>query len=158
MAKPRKQKNEDQKAETSEALVRHQKLCLSIDVDRRLIYGYTELEVAVPDSGVIGLHADNLGIESVSVDGLPAQYEHFPHYKNVESDERWSTVSSASSAADVASSIYISSLEREMVPNLLIMCSKDVEVLGNEQQAEQRLDNGSQPSTESKQVHVGCRM
>lgn len=39
MAKPRKQKNEDQKAETSEALVRHQKLCLSIDVDRRLIYG-----------------------------------------------------------------------------------------------------------------------
>lgn len=40
MAKPRKQKNEDQKPDNSEAVVRHQKLCLSIDMEKRLIYGY----------------------------------------------------------------------------------------------------------------------
>jgi hypothetical protein len=39
MAKPRKPKNEDAKPENSGAVVRHQKLCLSIDIDKHQIYG-----------------------------------------------------------------------------------------------------------------------
>ncbi|GFY98764.1 hypothetical protein Acr_13g0001650 [Actinidia rufa] len=39
MAKPRKPKDEEQKVDNSEAVVRHQKLCLSIDMDRRRGYG-----------------------------------------------------------------------------------------------------------------------
>lgn len=40
MAKARKGKSEEQKGDNSEAVVRHQKLCLSIDMDKRRIYGY----------------------------------------------------------------------------------------------------------------------
>lgn len=41
MAKARKQKIEDQRPENSSAaVVRHQKLCISIDIDKRLIFGY----------------------------------------------------------------------------------------------------------------------
>lgn len=39
MAKARKGKSEEQKGDNSEAVVRHQKLCLSIDMDKRRIYG-----------------------------------------------------------------------------------------------------------------------
>lgn len=39
MAKPRKHKNEDQKPDNSEAVVKHQKLCLAIDLEKRRIYG-----------------------------------------------------------------------------------------------------------------------
>lgn len=40
MAKARnKGKNEEQKGDNSEAVIRHQKLCLSIDMDKRRIYG-----------------------------------------------------------------------------------------------------------------------
>ncbi|XP_071704745.1 transcription initiation factor TFIID subunit 2 isoform X2 [Rutidosis leptorrhynchoides] len=126
MAKPRKQKNEEHKTDNSEAVVKHQKLCLSIDLQKRLIYGYTEIEVAVPENGIVGLHADNLIIESVVVDGEPARFEIFPHYQQMDSDDRWCSVSSANSAADAAGSVYVSCLERELVPNLLIMCSSEV--------------------------------
>ncbi|KAL1819285.1 hypothetical protein ACET3Z_014154 [Daucus carota] len=40
-----------------EAVVRHHKLCLSIDIERR-IYGYTELHVVVPENEIVGLHSD----------------------------------------------------------------------------------------------------
>lgn len=40
MAKARKPKNEEQKTDNSEAVVKHQKLCLSIDMEKRRIYGY----------------------------------------------------------------------------------------------------------------------
>jgi len=44
MAKPRKPKNsEDPKPENSGALVHHQKLCLSIDIDKRLVHGFALL-------------------------------------------------------------------------------------------------------------------
>lgn len=42
MAKAKKAKNEEQRDgdnSNSEAVVKHQKLCLSIDMDRRRIYG-----------------------------------------------------------------------------------------------------------------------
>ncbi|XP_050376099.1 transcription initiation factor TFIID subunit 2 isoform X2 [Argentina anserina] len=126
MAKPRKPKNEDAKPDNSGPLVRHQKLCLSIDLAHRRIYGYTELKVTVPEIGIVGLHAENLGIEGVSVDGEPADYEYYPHsnHRDSESERNWSSVTSPSSAADAAGSCYISALERELVPNLLINCCK----------------------------------
>ncbi|XP_059641046.1 transcription initiation factor TFIID subunit 2 isoform X5 [Cornus florida] len=150
MAKPRKAKNEDQKADNSDAVVRHQKLCLSIDMDKRRIYGYTELEIVVPDNGIVGLHADNLAIESVTVDGEPAEFEVFPHYLHLDNDSRWCSVSSTSSAADAAGSVYLSSLERELVPNLLIMCCKSVKS-ASEQQGQPNSENGLQSPGEPKQ-------
>ncbi|CBI15409.3 unnamed protein product, partial [Vitis vinifera] len=153
MAKPRKPKTDDNtkpENSNSRAVVRHQKLCLSIDIDKRRIYGYTELEIAVPDIGIVGLHAENLVIESVSVDGEPTEFEFYPHHQHTESEKRWSSVLSASSAADVASSMYVSALERELDPNLLIMCCKP-EKSASEQQGQQSLENGLHSSGEPKQ-------
>ncbi|KAI5330373.1 hypothetical protein L3X38_029771 [Prunus dulcis] len=58
---PRKPKNEDAKPDNSGPVVRHQKLCLSIDIDKRRIYGYTELKISVPEIGIVGLHARKPG-------------------------------------------------------------------------------------------------
>lgn len=116
-------------------------------------FSYTELEIAVPDIGIVGLHAENLVIESVSVDGEPTEFEFYPHSQHIENEKRWSSISSASSAADVASSMYVSALERELVPNLLIMCCKP-EKSASEQQGQQSLENGLQSSGEAKQVIV----
>ncbi|KAF5806616.1 putative peptidase M1, membrane alanine aminopeptidase, aminopeptidase N-like protein [Helianthus annuus] len=152
MAKPRKHKTEDQKADNSEAVVKHQKLCLAIDLEKRRIYGYTELEVAVPENGIVGLHADNLMIECVTVDGEPARFEIFPHYQQMDSDDRWCSVSSTNSAADAAGSVYVSCLERELVPNLLIMCSNEATTKPVPEQLEETVqENGTQTSSESKQ-------
>jgi hypothetical protein len=46
---------------------------------KRLVYGYTELKIAVLEIGIVGLHAENLGIESVWVDGEPTEFEYYPH-------------------------------------------------------------------------------
>ncbi|CAI8610202.1 unnamed protein product [Vicia faba] len=139
MAKPRKPKNEDPKPENSGAVVHHQKLCLSIDMDKRLVYGYTELEIAVPDIGIVGLHAENLGIESVWVDGEPTAFEYYPHqYQQLENDKRWSSVSDPTSAADAAVSVYLSSLEKELVPNLLINCCKPFKIEADQQQQQEQ--------------------
>ncbi|XP_047330123.1 transcription initiation factor TFIID subunit 2 [Impatiens glandulifera] len=158
MAKPRnKPKTEDQKSDNTDGVLQHQKLCLSIDMEKRLIYGYTELQIAVPDNGIVGLHADNLVIDNVLVDGEPAKFEVFPHYQHLENENRWCSVSSASSAADAAGSVYLSALEREMVPNLLIMCPKN-EKSSSEEQGQQQSENGLQPLNEPKQnvkrVHI----
>ncbi|XP_009346760.2 transcription initiation factor TFIID subunit 2 isoform X2 [Pyrus x bretschneideri] len=153
MAKPRKPKNEDAKPENSGPVVRHQKLCLSIDVDKRRIYGYTELKIVVPEIGIVGLHAENLGIESVSVDGEQTEFEYYPqsNHKDAESERRWSWVTSPSSAADAAGSTYISALERELVPNLLINCCKAFKA-GSEPQEQLLGDNEVQQSSgEAKQ-------
>ncbi|PON86522.1 Coatomer beta subunit [Trema orientale] len=188
MAKPRKPKNEDaSKPESSAPVVRHQKLCLSIDLDKRRVYGfvsapfcvfsefsdsenggflewfigsrriawefrYTELEIAVPEIGIVGLHAENLGIDNVYVDGEPAEFEYYPYTCQVmESESRWSYVTSPNTAADAAGSVYISALERELVPNLLINCFKPFKT-GGEQQDQVMLENGvQQPSGEIKQ-------
>ncbi|KAJ0750834.1 putative transcription initiation factor TFIID subunit 2, aminopeptidase N-like protein [Helianthus annuus] len=116
---------------------------------------YTELEVAVPENGIVGLHADNLMIECVTVDGEPARFEIFPHYQQMDSDDRWCSVSSANSAADAAGSVYVSCLERELVPNLLIMCSNEATTKPVPEQLEEAVqENGTQTSSESKQVIV----
>ncbi|KAG2667311.1 hypothetical protein I3760_15G108100 [Carya illinoinensis] len=151
MAKPRKPKNDDAKPENSGALVRHQKLCLSIDIDRRRIYGHTELEIAVPEIGIVGLHAENLGIGSVLVDGEVAEFEYYPHQYHEESEKGLSAVLTPSSAADAAASAYITALERELVPNLLINCCKGFKN-GSEQQPV--TENGFHSSTEAKQQNA----
>ncbi|XP_068304950.1 transcription initiation factor TFIID subunit 2 isoform X1 [Pyrus communis] len=153
MAKPRKPKNEDAKPDNSGPVVRHQKLCLSIDVDKRRIYGYSELKIVVPEIGIVGLHAENLGIESVSVDGEQTEFEYYPqsNHKDAESERRWSWVTSPSSAADAAGSTYISALERELVPNLLINCCKAFKA-GSDPQEQLLGDNEVQQSSgEAKQ-------
>ncbi|KAK4749006.1 hypothetical protein SAY87_026455 [Trapa incisa] len=156
MAKARKSKTtDDSKQENSGAAVRHQKLCLSVDFDTRKIYGYTELEIVVPDIGIVGLHAENLDIVRVLVDGESADFEYYPHLQNADS-ERWSNVMSSSSAADIASSLYLSTLEKELTPNLLINCCKVFKV-ENEIQ-EPSVENGSHSTAEPKQnvkvIHI----
>ncbi|KAB2072838.1 hypothetical protein ES319_A07G044500v1 [Gossypium barbadense] len=129
MAKPRKPKPEDPKPAHSGAVVRHQKLCLSIDTNLRRIYGYTELEIEVPDIGIVGLHAENLGIESVLVDGEPTDFEYYPRSQSSDIEKRWaSAVSSPSSAADVAAAAYIMALDTELIPNLLINCCNKMQI------------------------------
>ncbi|KHN15152.1 Transcription initiation factor TFIID subunit 2 [Glycine soja] len=154
MAKPRKPKNnEDPKPENSGAVVHHQKLCLSIDIDKRQVHGYTELEIAVPEIGIVGLHAENLGIESVWVDGEPTEFEYYPHrQQQAEDDKRFSSVCSPSSAADAAVSVYMSALEKELVPNLLINCCKPSKAESEQQQERQPAsENGFHSSAEPKQ-------
>ncbi|CAH9064286.1 unnamed protein product [Cuscuta epithymum] len=135
-------------------------------MEKRRIYGFTEIEVSVPDNGIVELHADNLVIESVTVDKEPAQFEVFPHYLDLNSGDRWCSVSSASSAADAAGSVYLSTLDRELVPNLLIMCtttkpeSEQLEkpsgngvksTIEEEQEEAATLDGGVKSSAEEKQ-------
>ncbi|KAK6921118.1 hypothetical protein RJ641_014796 [Dillenia turbinata] len=141
MAKPRKLKPEDQKSEPSSAILRHQKLCLYIDFDSRRIFGFTELEIAVPDTGIVALHASNLAIERVTVDGEPVEFDHFSHFPEVESEKRWSSIDNVSSAADAASATYVSALERESNPNLIIKCEKSLKLV-NEQAEKPNSENG----------------
>lgn len=117
------------------------------------LFSYTELEIAVPDNGIVGLHADNLAIENVTVDGDAAMFEVFPHYQHVDSENRWCSVSSTNSAADAAGSVYLSSLERELVPNLMIMCCNSA-MSASEQNGQTNSENGVQSSGESKQVMI----
>ncbi|XP_073310430.1 transcription initiation factor TFIID subunit 2 isoform X3 [Primulina huaijiensis] len=146
MAKAKKAKNDEQRngdnSNNSEPVVNHQKLCLSIDMDNRRIHGFTELKMVVPDNGIVGLHADNLVIEGVTVDGEPAEFEVFPHYQQLDSKDRWCVVSSATSAADASGSVYLSSLENELLPNVLIMCSKSAKPENG--QGYTQMNNGEQ--------------
>lgn len=111
-------------------------------------FRYTELQIAIPDNGIVGLHADNLAIENVTVDGEPAMFEVFPHYQHLDPKDRWSMVSSATSASDASGSVYLSSLEIELLPNLLIMCSK-ISKMDNNQEDSVQADNGEPPSADA---------
>lgn len=94
------------------------------------------------------LHADNLAIETVTVDGEPARYEIFPHYHDLNPSDRWCVVSSATSAADASGSSYLSSLDTELVPNLMISCSKTTKT-DNNQEEYMQLDNGEPASADA---------
>jgi len=111
---------------------------------------YTELEVSVPDIGIVGLHAENLGIESVLVDGEPTVFEYYPHHQNSETESNWNSVSDPASAADAAAMEYVGVLKREDTANLLINCCKPSKDL-SEQLDSVTLENGSQSSGEAKQ-------
>lgn len=111
------------------------------------------MEIVVPDIGFVGLHAENLGIENVSVDGEPTEFEYYPHHQNVGNEKRWRSVNSPSTAADAAAAAYFSALERELVPNLLINCCKPSKAL-TEQIDQMSLENKLDSSGEAKQVIV----
>ncbi|GLJ49640.1 hypothetical protein SUGI_1053220 [Cryptomeria japonica] len=130
MAKPKKQKNEEQKgagtsnstsATTSYVLVRHQKLCLAIDMDNQRIYGHTELKVVVPENGIIGLYANGMNIDNIFVNGLPVHFTLCPQHVYSKEERKWLSITCID-AAEAAGSVYFSSLEREMAPDLLINC------------------------------------
>ncbi|CAA6664856.1 unnamed protein product [Spirodela intermedia] len=129
MAKPRKQKAGEQPSKpagssAAAGTVRHQKICLSVDMERRMIYGHTEMEIRFPESEVIGLNAVNMTIGSISVNGESADFEFFELSSQIEDGERRFSVSCCTTAADAACSTYISSLDKEMLPNLFISCRK----------------------------------
>ncbi|KAK4478763.1 hypothetical protein RD792_014262 [Penstemon davidsonii] len=114
---------------------------------------YTELLIVIPDNGIVGLHADNLAIERVTVDGEPAEFEVFPHYQHLDPKDRWCVVSSATSAADASGSVYLSSLELELLPNLLIMCSKS-DKPDNRQQEDLEMDKGEELSSDANRLII----
>lgn len=97
------------------------------------------------------MHADNLAIETVTVDGEPAEFEVFPHYQQLDPKDRWCAVSSATSAADAAGSVYLSSLEIELLPNLLIMCSKSTKM--EHEQGHVHMNTGIDSSADAEQVY-----
>ena len=53
-----------------------------------MLFSYTEVQVVFPENGIVGLHADNLVIERVTVNGEVADFEVFPHYLHLDSDNR----------------------------------------------------------------------
>lgn len=108
--------------------------------------------MSVPDIGIVGLHAENLGIESVLVDGEPTVFEYYPRYQNSEPESNFNSVSDPASAADAAALEYVRVLKREEdTLNLLINCCKPSKDL-SEQLDNVALENGSQSSGEAKQV------
>ncbi|KAK1314144.1 hypothetical protein QJS10_CPA06g02183 [Acorus calamus] len=163
MAKARKQKSggEEQKAaedgkKPATAVVRHQKLCLSIDMKRRMVFGHTELEVVIPERGLVELYADEMTIRSISVDGEPADYKFFPHHQVADVEKRWHSASCPDLAADAACTEYISYLEKEMAPNLIIPCQQS-ETWINDEQSQIHATNGSLESHgESKHTSNNC--
>ncbi|XP_051187507.1 transcription initiation factor TFIID subunit 2 [Lolium perenne] len=124
MAKARKQKPEG--GAGGGATVLHQKLCLSIDMEKQLIYGYTEIKVLLAENDTFALHADSMTIRNILVDGEAAEFEYSPHWKNVDGQPSWLSVSCPKTAADAACSAYISSLYGESVPNLIISSERSV--------------------------------
>lgn len=98
-----------------------------------LVSRYTELKMLVPESDLIALHAYDMTISSVTIDKEPAEFEHIPKYQQVD-ERRWSSVSCCKTAADAACSTYLSLLNRELVPNLLISCQKLNKPVGEEGQ------------------------
>lgn len=113
-----------------------------------MFFRHTELEIAVPEIGIVGLHAENLGIGSVLVDGEAAEFEYYPHQHHEDGEKRWSAVSTPSLAADAAASAYVSVLEKELVPNLLINCCKGLKC-GSEPQP--TAENGFHSAGEARQ-------
>ncbi|TVU09497.1 hypothetical protein EJB05_42973 [Eragrostis curvula] len=146
MAKARKQKGDG-------ATVLHQKLCLSIDMENQLIYGYTEMKVLLGESDTVALHADNMTIRSILVDGETTEFDYSPQWKNDADQPNWSSVLCSKTAADAACSTYISSLNREVVPNLIVSFERSVKSITGQQFEE----NGEKHEENSERIeeHVG---
>lgn len=89
-------------------------------------------------------------IERILVDGEPAEFEFFPHYQNVDNERRWRSVSCTSSASDAACSTYMSSLDKEMSPNLLILCRKSSKSTSDQEGRMNLVNNLEHSSGEAK--------
>ncbi|KAH7306785.1 hypothetical protein KP509_22G030300 [Ceratopteris richardii] len=104
------------------AVVRHEKLCLKIDVLSHRLHGYAELKIVAPTKGVVGLHAQGLNILRVLCDGVPTEYEVLEASLGAKnsSDSAELVPTSSTEAADMACRKYLNNLERELAPELLI--------------------------------------
>lgn len=111
------------------------------------------MKILLPKGERIALHADNMTIKAVSVDGESAEFEHFPHCQVLD-DERWSSVSCSKSAADAACLAYLSSLSREIVPNLIILCNRSTK--STSEQGEQENDGNIVQNSSEEQIVNGC--
>ncbi|XP_024402345.1 transcription initiation factor TFIID subunit 2 isoform X1 [Physcomitrium patens] len=141
MAKQRKQKQKEQRPSdigviksnegvaSSCCTILHQKLCVVIDLAAQRIYGHTELKVAVKQGGkvgeAIGLHARDLHIEQVLVDGVEAQFEvlnqkHFSEVNVNDGPHPAPYTKSNLEAADDAYKKYSGDLYAESLPELLV--------------------------------------
>ncbi|KAJ3705784.1 hypothetical protein LUZ61_009489 [Rhynchospora tenuis] len=160
MAKARRQKGEEQKSESPACVLLHQKLCLSVDVDNKRIFGYTELKIQLREgTEQIALNAGNLSIGNVTVDGEQSKFEYSPHFqdKSSEDERRWSSVECSNSAATTASSLYISTLAQEALPNLVIQCQKSDTMLSNGNVEENTENEASVvPNNADEQAADGC--
>nr|CAB3453354.1 unnamed protein product [Digitaria exilis] len=145
MAKARKQKGEGGGAGGG-ATVLHQKLCVSIDMESQLIYGYTEMKVLLADNDTFALHADNMTIRSILVDGESVEFDYSPDWKNEDNQQNWSSVSCLKTAADAACSTYTSALNREAVPHLIVSYERSVKSI-----TEQQLEENSEKHEESSE-------
>lgn len=76
----------------------------------------------VPENGVVGLHAGDLNLESVKVDGETVEFDYYPVHRRLGDESRWAAVTCPNSAADAAASVYMSSLAHEMDANLIVYC------------------------------------
>ncbi|KAL6846135.1 hypothetical protein ACP4OV_023583 [Aristida adscensionis] len=144
MAKARKQKGDGGGGGGGGATVLHQKLCLSIDMENQLIHGYTEMKVILPDNDTFALHADNMTIKNILVDGETVEFEYSPHWNSICDQQNWSSVSCSNTAADAACSTYISSLNRESVPNLVVSSERSVKSI-----TEQHFDQNGEKHEEN---------
>ncbi|XP_066390227.1 transcription initiation factor TFIID subunit 2-like [Miscanthus floridulus] len=145
MAKARKQKGDGGGAGGGGgATVLHQKLCLSIDMENQLIYGYTEIKVLLAENDTFALHADNMTIRSILVDGETVEFDYSPHWKNESDQPNWSSISCLKTAADAACSTYTLSLNREATPNLIVSSERSVKSM-----TEQQLDENSEKHEEN---------
>ncbi|XP_024359807.1 transcription initiation factor TFIID subunit 2 isoform X2 [Physcomitrium patens] len=141
MAKQRKQKQKehlpsdvevvmsDEGFTSSCCAILHQKLCVAIDLSTQRIYGHTELKIAAKQGGkgggVIGLHARDLHIEQVLVDGVEAHFEilNQNNYDEVYINDGPNPApytKSNQEAADDAYKKYSGDLHVESQPELLI--------------------------------------
>ena len=86
-------------------------------------------------------------IRNILVDGEAAEFEYSPHWKNVDDQPSWLSVSCLKTAADAACSAYVSSLTSEAVPNLIISSERSVksttELPGGENSEHE--ENGGKP-------------
>ncbi|ONM54926.1 Transcription initiation factor TFIID subunit 2 [Zea mays] len=143
MAKARKQKG-DGSGTGGGATVLHQKLCLSIDMENQLIYGYTEIKALLAENDTFALHADNMTIRSILVDGETVEFDYSPHWKNETDQPNWSSISCLNTVADAACSTYTSSLNREATPNLIVSSERSIKSM-----IEQQLDENSEKYEEN---------
>ncbi|CAN6174289.1 unnamed protein product [Urochloa humidicola] len=143
MAKARKQKGDGGGAGGG-ATVLHQKLCVSIDMENQLIYGYTEIKVLLADNDTFALHADNMTIRSILVDGETVEFDYSPHWKNEGDQPNWSSISCLKTAADAACSTYTSALNREAAPNLIVSYERSIKSI-----TEQQLEENSEKHEEN---------
>jgi transcription initiation factor TFIID subunit 2 len=113
---------------------------------------YTEVKVLLGDNYTFALHADNMTIRSILVDGETVDFEFSPYWKNDADQPNWSLVSCSKTAADAACSTYISSLNREAAPSLIVSFERSVKSISGQQFQENSEKHGD---SERLDEHVG---